>query len=119
MTLGDRAAELAIPFDDSPDRGSCERIRLTICQPHGTLQPVAQKRTPISDQVRTAIDQSGLSRRRICAEIDLDEASMSKFMSGQRGLSLEVLDRLGLLLRLTVRGPRAVARSMSTKATRR
>jgi len=60
------------------------------------------KQLPISDQLRKAIDASGLSRYRICKGIGLDQASMSRFMSGERGLSLDVIDRLGAFLGLTV-----------------
>lgn len=67
------------------------------------LSLMAQKLPPLSDQVRAAIDGCGLSRRRICADIGLDEASMSKFMAGERGLSMQVLDRLGLYLGLVLR----------------
>lgn len=55
-----------------------------------------------SDQIRRVVDRSGLSRYRICQEIDLDQALMSRFMSGQGGLSLRSLDRLAKLLGLTV-----------------
>ena len=58
--------------------------------------------TSFSDQIRRAVDRSGLSRYRICKEIDLDQALMSRFMSGQGGLSLKSLDRLAKLLGLTV-----------------
>ena len=55
-----------------------------------------------SDEIRRMVDRSGLSRYRICQEIDLDQALMSRFMSGQGGLSLKSLDRLAKLLDLTV-----------------
>ena len=56
----------------------------------------------LSDQIRRVVDRSGLSRYRICREIDLDQALMSRFMSGQGGLSIKSLDRLAKLLGLTV-----------------
>ena len=55
-----------------------------------------------SDEIRRMVDRSGLSRYRICQEIDLDKALMSRFMSGQGGLSIKSLDRLAKLLDLTV-----------------
>ncbi|MCH8880535.1 MAG: helix-turn-helix domain-containing protein [Planctomycetes bacterium] len=55
-----------------------------------------------SDQVRTAIDDSSLSRRQICQKIGIHEAVMSRFMSGLGGLSLRSLDLLMKLLGLTV-----------------
>jgi transcriptional regulator with XRE-family HTH domain len=55
-----------------------------------------------SDQVRRAIDGSGLTRYAICQRIGLDQATMSRFMKGQGGLSMEVLDRLAPVLGLAV-----------------
>lgn len=59
-------------------------------------------RTTLSEQLRPLIEQSGMSRYRICKRIGLAESAMSRFMSGERGLSMEVLDRLFLLLKLKV-----------------
>ena len=62
-----------------------------------------------SDQVRRAVDGSGLSRYAICKAIGFNQGAMSRFMSGQGGLSMEVLDKLAELLKLEVvvrrRGP--------------
>jgi transcriptional regulator with XRE-family HTH domain len=55
-----------------------------------------------SDQVRAAVDGSGLSRYRICQEIGLAQATLSRFMTGKGGLSMESLDRLAALLKLRV-----------------
>lgn len=57
---------------------------------------------PISQQLRGAIDTSGMSRYRICKEVGLPESTMSQFMSGQCGLALATVDRLGELLGLTI-----------------
>ena len=57
---------------------------------------------PISQQLREAIDASGLSRYRICKEINLPESTMSHFMGGDCGLSMATVDRLGELLGLTI-----------------
>jgi ribosome-binding protein aMBF1 (putative translation factor) len=57
---------------------------------------------PISQQLREAIDASGMSRYRICKEIALGESTMSHFMAGQCGLQLSTIDRLGKLLGLKV-----------------
>jgi transcriptional regulator with XRE-family HTH domain len=63
---------------------------------------MAGRRERLSDQVRKAIESSGLSRYRICKEIDMAEATMSRFMSGQGGLSMEFLDKLADLLNLNI-----------------
>ena len=56
----------------------------------------------ISQQLRDAIDASGMSRYRICKEIGLGESTMSHFMHGQCGLQLSTIDRLGKLLGLKI-----------------
>jgi hypothetical protein len=57
---------------------------------------------PFSDQIRDAINGSKRSRYRICADIGLSQAAMSRFMNGKGGLSLETIDRLAELLNLRV-----------------
>lgn len=52
------------------------------------------KQSKLSGQIRSAILASAKSRYAICKELDLDQAALSRFMSGTGGLSLEVLDRL-------------------------
>lgn len=63
---------------------------------------MGNERVKLSDQIRQAIDVSGVSRYRICKEIGLTESTMSRFMSGKSGLSLAVLDDLADLLRLNI-----------------
>jgi transcriptional regulator with XRE-family HTH domain len=48
------------------------------------------------------VDASGLSRYRICKELGIAQSTMSGFMSGKNGLSLEILDALADLLDLNV-----------------
>ena len=64
----------------------------------------------LSDQLRAAIDASGMSRYAVAKAIELDQATMSRFMSGKAGLSVETIDRLGELL-----GMRLVATKKPTK----
>ena len=56
----------------------------------------------ISDQLRRAIDESGISRYRIAKETAIDESTLAKFYNGHAGLSMEALDRLGEYLQLTI-----------------
>jgi hypothetical protein len=68
---------------------------------------MAKKRVRMSDQIRQAINASDRSRYRICKELGLSEATMSRFMNGTGGLSMECLDALGDLLDLNLQAPKA------------
>ena len=65
------------------------------------------KRIKLSDQIRQAIDTCGLSRNRVCKGTGIDKATISRFMSGERGLPTPALDRLAdfLGLNITMEGP--------------
>ena len=61
----------------------------------------------MSDQIRQAIEESDMSRYAICKYLDLAESTMSRFMSGRGGLSMNTLDALSDLLDLNItRGKR-------------
>ena len=59
-------------------------------------------RDKLSNQLRQAIIASGLSRYRICKILGIAESTLSRFMSGQGGLSMELMDRVGELLNLRI-----------------
>ena len=61
---------------------------------------MASKRRPVSEQLKTAIERSGYSRYRIAKETDVSEAALSRFMSGERGLTLISTDALCDFLKL-------------------
>ena len=63
---------------------------------------MTRKPPTFSDQIRAAIDAGSVSRYRICKTAGLSEATMSRFMSGKGGLSMEMLDRIGRMLHLRV-----------------
>jgi len=63
---------------------------------------MARKRFTFSDELRQAVDACGLSRYRICKELGIAESTLSRFMSGERGLTMKSLDRLAALLDLHV-----------------
>jgi hypothetical protein len=70
------------------------------------LQMQRDKKPPtLSAQLRQAIAASRLSRYRISQLTGIDQATLSKFMSGHRGLSFRAVDQLGdtLGLRLVAR----------------
>ena len=56
----------------------------------------------LTDQLRQAIDDCGLTRYRIAKETGISEATLSKFYLGQRGLSMEALNALGEYLGLRI-----------------
>ena len=63
---------------------------------------MAKKRTKLSDQVRRAVDESGVSRYAICKATGIDQGQFSRFMAGQTGLSISALDALADALRLDI-----------------
>lgn len=56
----------------------------------------------MTEELRNAIEQSGLTRYRISRDLGIDQAQLSRFMRGQRGLSLDALDRLCAYLNLSL-----------------
>ena len=62
------------------------------------------KRRPkkMTDQMRQAIDDSGLTRYRIAQDTGIDESALAKFYHRKRGLSQDHLDRLFEYLGLRV-----------------
>lgn len=56
----------------------------------------------LSDQFRTAVQRSGMSRYAICKATGTDQAVMSRFMAGKAGLSLDTVDRVAHVLNLRI-----------------
>ncbi len=55
---------------------------------------MAKKQTKlVSDQIRQAIDDSGLTRYRIAQETGISETALALFYNGHRGLSMKALER--------------------------
>jgi transcriptional regulator with XRE-family HTH domain len=64
---------------------------------------MAKKRSNLlTDQLRQAIDDSGLTRYRIAKETGISESALAQFYNGHRGLSMEALNALGEFLQLTI-----------------
>ena len=64
---------------------------------------MAKKRTQLlTDQLRQAIDDSGLTRYRIAKETGISESALAQFYNGHRGLSMKALNALGEFLELKV-----------------
>lgn len=70
----------------------------------------------VSDQIRRIIDASGMTRYRIGKLLEVDNALMSRFMNRKAGLSMEVLDKLGELLKIKLS---AGAKASKAKANKR
>ncbi len=63
---------------------------------------MSKKRIKLSDQIRRAVNASGISRYRISKELGISESTMSRFMAGLGGLSMEYLDALADLLEMNL-----------------
>jgi transcriptional regulator with XRE-family HTH domain len=57
----------------------------------------------LSDQIRLAIEKSGMTRYRLALEARVDQGALSRFMSGKSGLSMAALDRISEIIGLSVR----------------
>lgn len=56
----------------------------------------------LTDQLRQAIDDSGLTRYQIAKATGIDESALAKFYNGHRGLSMNALNALAEFLELTI-----------------
>lgn len=63
---------------------------------------MSMERTKLSDQIRRAIEKSGLSGYRIAKETGISQSMISVFMSGKGMLSMKFLDRVADLIGLNI-----------------
>ena len=61
-----------------------------------------KKRVSLSEQIRRAIRDCGLTRYRICKDIGITQPNMTRFMQGKAWLSMQTLDKIADLLDLNV-----------------
>ena len=61
-----------------------------------------RRRVSLSEQVRQAIDRAGMTRYAIWRQTGIAQATLSKFMLGQRGLPMKTLDKLADFLDLNI-----------------
>ena len=61
-----------------------------------------RKQSKLSDQVRKAASECGISQYALSRVTGIDKAAMSRFISGERGLSIENLDALADVLNLRI-----------------
>lgn len=78
---------------------------------HSSMAKKANKpnRESVTDQIRRHVRDCGLSCYAIAKAAAIDESALSRFLSGERGISAKALDRLGELLELEVvrHGPKS------------
>lgn len=83
---------------------SCEPIETIVdmCVSIGYNPAMSPRRLKLTDQIRQAVDESGMSRYRIAKTLGLSQATLSRFMAGKHGLVTDTLDRLADLLNLNI-----------------
>jgi ribosome-binding protein aMBF1 (putative translation factor) len=64
------------------------------------------KKETVSERIRKAVETADVSRYRIAQETQIEESALSRFVSKERGLSMEALDALAEFfgLELVARG---------------
>jgi ribosome-binding protein aMBF1 (putative translation factor) len=69
---------------------------------------MVKNRKTFTDQIRQAIEDSGVSRYRIAKQTGIEQSVLSRFMHGRMGFTLETLDALADYLQfdLTSKGPK-------------
>jgi len=63
---------------------------------------MTKSKTNLIDQIRQAVRESGLTKRGLATLAGIDETAVSRFHSGERGLSMESLDALADVLNLRI-----------------
>jgi hypothetical protein len=61
-----------------------------------------KKHLPLSDQLRQAVLNCGQSQYAICKATGIDKSALFRFVTGERGVSMELMDTLGEYLRLRI-----------------
>ena len=61
-----------------------------------------KNRDSLTNQLRLAIANCGISRYRIAKETGVSQSTLALFVNGKRGLSMEAIDAIGNYLRLKI-----------------
>ena len=100
---GNLSGGIAASAEDSLDSPFGTGKVLYKLNSNGYNSDMAKKRTNLlTDQLRRAIDDSGLTRYQISKETGISESTLSQFYNGHRGLSMEALNALGQFLKLKI-----------------
>jgi plasmid maintenance system antidote protein VapI len=62
--------------------------------------------SPISDTLRRAITESGMSYKALSRETGVARASIQRFIDGRQSLRLDMADRLAVFFELSLSKPR-------------
>ena len=66
--------------------------------------PMGKKaRQKLTDQLRQAVANSGKTLGELTRDTGIDKSALSRFVNGERGLSMETLDTIGDYLGLEIR----------------
>lgn len=63
---------------------------------------MGKRRVKLSEQIRRAVMDCGMTRYAISKATDIDQATLSRFISGERGLPMKTLDVLADFLDLNL-----------------
>jgi len=71
-----------------------------------------QRHLPLTDQLRQAVLNCGQSQYAICKATGIDKSALFRFVTGERGVSMEVMNTLGeyLGLRIVTDKPKSKAK---------
>ncbi len=69
----------------------------------------------LSEQLREAIVKADASRYEISKATGVDQAALSKFVHGRRGISVDAMDAVGLYLVLKITTSRRPRRRLAKK----
>jgi transcriptional regulator with XRE-family HTH domain len=69
----------------------------------------------LSEQIRRSVEKSGYGRNELARMIGIDKSTMSRFMSGERFLRVDALDRLAKVLKLRIIADSGAAKGRRTK----
>ena len=69
---------------------------------YGKTTGIVESMAQTLDQLRKAIEASGLNRHRIAQDTGISESALSRLFSGERGLSIESIEILADYLGLEV-----------------
>ena len=84
------------------DGGGLPNSYLTQSQHLGIVTSMKSKQIPLTDQLRRAIETCGETRYAIAIATGVDQSTLSRFVNGERGLSMEAMDALGEYLELEI-----------------